>query len=204
MPIPEPFEPDITKWEAWRPEDVTRLLAKVEAPWCVAAGWAIDLFLGYQRRPHGDLEIAVPQDRFGEVAGAFSEFELFIIDSGRARPLVHGSDELQTTHQTWVREPATGMWRLDIFREPSDGDTWICRRDPRIRLPYDRLISRTDDGIPYCRPEVELLFKAKAARPKDDDDFAAVLTRIGTESRRWLGEALAVVHPGHPWLADLG
>ena len=57
------------------------------------------------------------------------------------------------------------------MREPADGDTWICRRDERIRMPYDQVIERTADGIPYGRPEIVLLFKAKAARPKDDADF---------------------------------
>ncbi|MGH3130634.1 MAG: hypothetical protein ACRDNX_07440 [Gaiellaceae bacterium] len=52
--------------------------------------------------------------------------------------------------------PATGLWRLDVFREPSDGDTWICRRDERIRLPYGEVIERTEDGIPYARPEIVL------------------------------------------------
>jgi Aminoglycoside-2''-adenylyltransferase len=34
---------------------------------CLAAGWAIDLFLGGPRREHEDLEIAVPGDRFDEL-----------------------------------------------------------------------------------------------------------------------------------------
>ncbi len=89
------------------------------------------------------------------------------------------------------------------MREPSDGDTWICRRDERIRLPYDQVIERTADGIPYGRPEIVLLFKAKAARPKDDADFLAVLPHLGRERRRWLADALELVHPGHTWLERL-
>ena len=58
------FEPDLTKWRAWRPEEVQRVLARVQAPWCVAAGWALDLFLGREGREHEDLEIAVARDRF--------------------------------------------------------------------------------------------------------------------------------------------
>src|SRR5688572_2029872 len=46
------FHPDVSKWDAWRPEEVSRVLSRVEAPWCVVAGWAIDLFLGGQRREH--------------------------------------------------------------------------------------------------------------------------------------------------------
>ncbi|HEY8655865.1 MAG TPA: hypothetical protein VIM23_05110, partial [Gaiellaceae bacterium] len=61
------MEPDLELWDAWRPEAVARRLAGVRAPWYVAAGWAIELFLGGQRREHEDLEIAVPNDRFDEV-----------------------------------------------------------------------------------------------------------------------------------------
>jgi hypothetical protein len=33
-------------------------------PWCVAAGWALDLFRGMQTREHGDIEIAIPAAGF--------------------------------------------------------------------------------------------------------------------------------------------
>lgn len=197
------FEPDLFRWDAWRPADVQRNLARVEAPWCVVAGWAIDLFLGGQRREHEDLEIAVPGDRFGEVAEALAGFELFVVGDGLARPFAYAGEALETFWQTWVREPETGLWRLDVFRDQSDGDTWICRRDERIRLPYSELIERTADGIPYARPETVLLFKAKHARPKDDADLAAVLPLFEPERRRWLAKALELVHPGHRWLDAL-
>ena len=202
-PGPDSFEPDLAAWDAWRPEEAARRLVGVRAPWYVAAGWAIDLFLGSQRRAHDDLEIAVPHHRFAEVAAALPGYQFFVVGSGRAWTLATAGALLATPHQTWVREPATGRWRLDIFREPSAGDTWVCRRDPRLRLPYDRLIQRTGDGIPFARPEVVLLFKAKAARPKYDDDFAAVLPRLEPEHRRWLRGALAMVHPDHRWLTEL-
>jgi hypothetical protein len=180
------------------------MFAGVQAPWYVAAGWAIDLFLGGQRREHEDLEIAVPRDRFAEFAEVLKGFELFVpVGPGRVRPLV-SAEQLETSHQTWVREPGTGLWRLDVFREPADGDTWICRRDEHIRLPYSDVIERTADGIPYARPEIVLLFKAKhAERPRDQVDFADVVPRLDPERRRWLAEALARVHPGHIWLAEL-
>jgi hypothetical protein len=108
------------------------------------------------------------------------------------------------THQTWIREPATGKWRVDVFREPSDGETWICRREPAIRMPYARLIERTADGIPYGRPEVVLLFKARHAhQEKNRSDLEAVLPRLGGDRRAWLRDALARVHPGHEWLEAL-
>ena len=200
------FEPDLSLWEAWRPQQVAGLLEGVGAPWYVAAGWAIDLFLGEETREHEDLEIAAPRERFSEIAERLVGYELFVpdgdlTDRGLVWPFAQAPKELDGHHQTWVREPATGRWLLDVFREPSDGDTWICRRDERIRLPYGDVIERTDQGIPYARPEIVLLFKAKhSERPKDEADLEAVLPSLDAGRRRWLAEALALVHPGHPWL----
>jgi hypothetical protein len=204
-----PFEPDLSLWDAWTPAEVARRLAGVTAPWYIAGGWAIDLFLGGQYREHEDIEVGVPFNRFAEVAAVLAGFEFFVPVSGPGNglvwPLDQADDNVEDHHQTWVREPATGQWRMDIFREPSDGDTWISRRDARIRLPYQDLIEHTSDGIPYCRPEVALLFKAKYPElPKNQRDFDAALPRLGPERRQWLRESIALLHPGHPWLDRLG
>jgi Aminoglycoside-2''-adenylyltransferase len=194
------FRPDLTAWEAWHPRIVADRLAGLDVPWYVAAGWAIDLFLGGQTRTHGDVEIGVPAGRFDAVAARFVDCDFFAVGDGHAVPYAEAPPEL---HQTWARERTTGRWRFDVFREPSAGDTWICRRDSEIRLPYHRLIARTADRIPYLRPEVALLFKAKNPRQKDEDDFARVLPLLDARQRSWLTGSLAKVHPGHAWLAAL-
>jgi len=210
--LPGPIDQAWEKWEPWHPAEAARVLADVRAPWCVAAGWAIDLFLGGQRREHEDLEIAVPAARFGEVAAALADYELYV--PGRigeryvAWPLAEDPKRLELHTQTLVREPATDRWRLDVFREPSDGDTWVCRRDSAIRMPYAELIERTVDDIPYMRPEVVLLFKATRSNPdeateRDEADFADALEVLQPERRRLLAELLTRVAPEHPWLARL-
>lgn len=80
---------------------------------------------------------------------------------------------------------------------------WICRRDESLRLPYDAIIKRTANGIPYLMPELVLLFKAKATRPKDQADFDGVLPLLSQARRDVLSGWLTRVHPGHPWLAKL-
>jgi len=110
---------------------------------------------------------------------------------------------LASTHQTWLRDPATGHYLIDVFREPHDGDTWICRRDEAIRLPYSEIIRHTEDGIPYLAPELALLFKARDVRSKDQADFDGALPRMTPCQRDTLAGLLARVHPGHPWLAAL-
>ncbi len=197
----EPLDFDLDDWDAWTPAEAARHLERLEAPWYVTAGWALDLFLRRQTREHDDLEIGVPSSRFTEVRDVLDDFELVVVGGGKAWQLDPRS--LATHHQTWVRDRDGGPWRMDVFREPWDGEVWTCRRDARIRLPASRLISRTSDGIPYARPEVVLLFKANSTRPKDEDDFATVLPHLDAERRHWLREALALVHPEHRWLAAL-
>jgi hypothetical protein len=110
---------------------------------------------------------------------------------------------LAATHQTWLRDRATGNYLLDVFREPHDGETWICRHDETIRLPYSEIIRHTPGGIPYLTPELVLLFKAKHARPKDQADFDETIPHMTPAQRQTFAELLARAHPGHHWLANL-
>jgi hypothetical protein len=187
-------------WDPWRPGEVAQLLSGVPVPWYVAGGWSIDLFRGTQTREHEDLEIAVPGGActFAPFRRALAGYDMEVVGSGRCWPI--DSPAFDLLHQTWVSEPATGVYRLDIFREPHDGSTWICRRDETIRLPYDQIIRRTGTGIPYLVPEIVLLFKAKHARPKDDADLRGTLPLLEPAARGWLGWALRRVHPGHTWI----
>ncbi len=187
-------------WEPWTPSEVEARLRGVSAPWCVAAGWAIDLFAGPEHRNHEDIEIAVPRGRFPEIQAALSGFRFDIVGYGVNRYWPIDDPVFEPTHQTWVREPDRAVYHLDVFREPHEADTWICRRAPEIRLPYSSVIMRTAEGTPYLAPQIVLLFKAKAAREKDDADLARALPLMEPWSREWLRDALGRVHPGHRWL----
>lgn len=191
------------RWvDCWQPHEVARRLAGISVPWYVAAGWALDLFRGGQTRAHHDIEIGVPAGQFGQIRERFAEFTFDAVGDARiwesATPQV-----LSATWQTWLREPATGRYLLDVFREPHDGDVWICRRDETIRLPYTDIIRHTPDRIPYLTPELVLLFKAKHVRGQDQADFDGVLPLLTHLQRLTLARLLTRVHPGHAWLAAL-
>ncbi|MGW5440171.1 nucleotidyltransferase domain-containing protein [Nocardia asteroides] len=188
------------RWDPWTPSVVAARLETCTAPWAVAGGWAIDLFAGGISRAHDDIEICVPRAAFPEIAEAFPEYEWDVVGDGHVRPYATAAHDPEL-HQTWLRDPFTGAFHLDVFREPHDGDTWICRRDPTITLPYRELVRTTPTGIPYLIPEVVLLFKAKATRPKDDADFRRALPLLDDNQRTRLSEWLSRVHPEHPWLS---
>jgi Aminoglycoside-2''-adenylyltransferase len=195
--------PDLDRWNAWHPKQLASRLRALEVPWAVAAGWAIDLFAGRESRAHDDLEIVVARASFGAVRAALPELTWFGAgglagEAGRVWPV---DDEPAELHQTWGWDSLNECWRVDVFREPWEGGTWVCRRDPSIRRPVADVIERDATGIPYLAPEIVLLFKAKHAdRDKDAADFARALPLLDVQRRQWLADALRVVHPGHDWI----
>jgi hypothetical protein len=195
--------PPLEAWDAWRPDEVARRLAGLRAPWCVVGGWAIDLFLGAETRHHEDLEIAIPRADFPEVRARLADFALHVVGDGEVRALEPGELPPAERHQNWVLDPRAKAWRMDVMLEPGDARTWICRRDESIRVPRDEIVARSADGVPYLKPHAALLFKAKATRPKDEADLAAVLPRLDPTARAWLRAALERVHPEHTWIAAL-
>lgn len=191
------------RWaRAWTPPEIARRLDGVTTPWYVAGGWALDLFLGRQTRRHADLEIAIPAADFGQISGLFPGY---VFDGVGQNQLWENAtpEVIAATHQTWLRDPASGDYLVDVMREPHEGGTWICRHTPTIRLPYDEVICRTAEGIPYLAPELALLFKAKHARPKDQRDFEGVVPELSRAQRERLAGLIGGGYPEHLWLAEL-
>lgn len=191
---------DLEWWEPWTPAEVAARVRGVPARWYVLGGWAIDLFLDRQTREHADLEIGVRHEDFPAVGSALDAYELVVVGDGAAWPVT--ASTLHTHRQTWVREPG-GPWRLDVVRERWDGDVWIYLRDDRVRRSAPSALAETTDGIPFLQPEIVLLFKAKATRPKDEADLEALLPHLEADRRSWLVDALRLTHPGHPWIERL-
>ena len=157
--------------------------------------------LGTRTRDHEDLEIAVASSFFETLPPRFPEFDFWIPQGERKLGRMSTETLAGESHQTWAYERAAQLWRFDVFREPQDGDTWICRRDTSIRRPYPEVFDVSADGIPYLRPEICLLFKAKAVRDRDWADFEAALTRMSPAQRTWLHTALERMHPDHVWIS---
>ena len=186
--------PPLDAWRAWRPEQAAARLAGVGIDWCVVGGWAIDLWLGRETRAHDDLEIAILRDDFAAIRRHLHAFDLHSVGDGEVCRLAPHDAPPADKHQNWVHDCAANAWRMDIMMEPGDAQTWVFRRDPSIRAPRNRMIGARD-GVRFLKPEGALLYKAKAARPKDEADFAVCLPHLDGTARAWLREALARAHP---------
>jgi hypothetical protein len=196
-------------WQPWRPEEVVSFFSTLTVPWWIAGGWALDLFLGVQTREHEDLDILFLRRDQHKIRARLQGW-----DVQEAHPeLLPASWPFQewkqnvllpaSVHDIWCRPDARGPWAFQLMVTDSSDDQWIFRRTAQIRGSLSALGRVTGDGIPYLAPEIQLLYKAKGLRPKDKADFASVLPSLDRESRSWLAQSLALVHPGHLWLTEL-
>jgi hypothetical protein len=190
------------EWEPRTPVDVRDFFGGYPGVWWVAGGWALQAFTGVERR-HEDIDPGILRDELpllrAHVAG---RHHLWSASSGALRPLGDEHGMLEGSEQLWTRRTAADPWEYDIQLGPGTRDEWRYKRDPSIRMPMvDALWER--DGIRYLQPEIQLLYKAKGLRAKDQADLDATLPFLDARRRSWLVDALERTLPGHPWVASL-
>jgi hypothetical protein len=187
-------------WDPLTPAEVADVFANCPVLWWIAGGYAIDALVGRNdRRPHDDIDVGLL--RREQIAGRsiLSAWDLHCAQPpGRLRPWRAGELLEEPVHDIWARTRAGGPWRFQLVLNAAEDDEWVYRRDPRIRRSLAELVWHVA-GIPYLVPEVQLLFKAKSPRPKDQRDFEESLHLLDSTRRRWLAEALNTSAPGHPW-----
>jgi hypothetical protein len=191
-------------WKPLTPPEVAARLGRLAAPWWVAGGYAIELFVGHAFRPHGDIDVLLLRRDQAVVHEVLSGWDIQAADPpGTLRPWPAGEWLPVGVHDIWCREDPAGPWRVQFMLDEAEGDVWTSRRDARIRRPIRSIGVRAEDGTPILAPEIQLFYKAKRRLPKDEADLAAALPLLDVEERRWLDQALALTSPDHPWRARL-
>jgi hypothetical protein len=199
--------PTHTPWGVWdpvAPAEVARLFATVGVPWWVAGGYAIELAVGRPVREHADIDVLVLRRDHLAVQDVLAGWQWWAADPpGVLRPWRPGERLPAGVHDIWCRPDADQPWRIQVMLAESSGAQWISRRNPDLARPIALLGDLSGDGIPFLRPEIQLFYKAKARRPKDDVDFTAALPLLTVDQRGWLADAITRTHGPHPWLRQL-
>lgn len=188
----------------WAPLPVAAaaaLFAGAAFPWWIAGGHAMDRAAGRCLRPHGDIDVLVlRRDRQALRRHLFRWDCHAAMAPGRLIPWPAGEELPATAHDVWCRRDPQGPWELQAMLDESDGPAWRSRRCAAVTLPLDALTVRDGAGVPFLTPEVPLFYKAKAPRPRDELDFAAVAPLLLPAARAWLRHAIATCYgAGHPW-----
>ena len=186
------------EWDPASPHDAAEWFANVSVPWWIAGGWAIDLFLDRETRAHKDLDVGVLRRDVGAVLGSIQGWEVFEAKDRALTRLSHTTPR-SDVNSLWCRKLGTQRWKVELMLDEAEGDLWIYRRHPGVRRTLEGLVYQSSDSIPYLAPEVQLLYKAKQARPQDELDFEAVVPNLSAEARNWLYQSLVHTLPSHPW-----
>jgi aminoglycoside-2''-adenylyltransferase len=181
---------------------MAEVLKAADCPWWIAGGYAIELAIGHELRPHGDLDVLVLRRDQARAQECLAGWDLHVADppgTGQLRAWGVGEVLQEPLHDIWCRRTPEAPWSVQLMLDEAEGEDWVSRRDPRVRLPIARLGRVAVNGIPYLTPEVQLFYKAKQTREKDEVDFEAVYPLLDQDQRAWLLAALNTTAPEHPW-----
>ncbi len=157
------YGPAAGQWRSPHPRETRSLLRDLRVPWWVAGGWALDLFIGQQSRPHKDLDIGILCRDVREVLAAMSGWEFFEAKAGKLfGPLT--SDAQADVNSLWGRRGKAGEWTLELMLDDSEGDQWVFRRDRRIRRSLDTAIRYDTERTPsHSRDSTPLQGQSRSA-----------------------------------------
>jgi hypothetical protein len=196
---------------------VRDLLHGFGRPWFLCGGWAVDAWLGRQTRDHLDVDIAVFHD---------DQHAIFAHLTGWAL-VGHAPDVADDTTEQWngrrldlpahihvltlgsplaTSTTAThSAFEFEFILVERAGPEWVLNREPYLAVPLERCAGQSPWGLTAAAPEIVLFHKAAddGGRPKDEQDFHALLPVLTEAQRLWLREALSTVRPEHPWLTLL-
>jgi hypothetical protein len=183
---------------------VRDLLAGLDVPWFLCGGWAADVWLGRQTRPHCDVDIAVLHDDQRAVFEHLPGWALVAHDPNVPDDTTLQWDGRRLDRPAHIHVPTAtsdlatsttlthSAYEFEFLLSERSGDELM------------RLSTPSPLGFRTFSPELVLFYKAGGThRRQDDEDFAAVLPTLNQAKRRWLRHAIAEAHPHDPWLARI-
>lgn len=210
-------------------KSTSQILSDIHVKWCFCGGWAIDLFMGTETRPHKDLDIMIFKEdlartiaymrnkgwrvevptRKGFIPVDEESFEsldfenLWCMNEAYPTDYLRVDDKSSYNFYHYDREVQEEFDFVEIVLNASEDNDFIYHKNPEIRRPLDLAIFE-HDGMPYLAPEIVLLYKSKYLSEDNQKDFNAVLAKLTQEQKSWLKQALICEYGNdHPWVERL-
>ncbi|MBK3493629.1 hypothetical protein JFL43_01855 [Viridibacillus sp. YIM B01967] len=194
---------DLDNWESINVTEIYKLFSTIPINWGIAGGWALDLHLGKQSRVHDDIDVIILREEQLTTYNHLSDdWMLYKAENGKL-VLWQEGEFLKTTNDIWVSKSSSSPWVFQIMLVETEQQSWIYSREKSIRRRLEDIFLRTDEEIPYLRPEIQLLYKGGSSnvREKDFKDLQIMLPYLLPEQRDWLKMNLKRQFPtGHSWL----
>jgi hypothetical protein len=201
LPIMFPLE----QWTPLSLSEVKAIFANAPLTWGLGGGYAIEQFLGAPLRPHSDVDIVIFRDEQIAAQQYLAEWHLYAADPpGTLRKWIANEYLPFGIHDIWgYRSGIAHGWEFQFMVAEGEGDEWFHRRNPQIRGRRDEMLTEYN-GWPCVRAEVQLMYKSRNGRPKDELDFRACLPKLSAEQKGWLKAQLEILYSaGHTWIESL-
>jgi hypothetical protein len=183
----------------WRPlglDETVRLFGAFPGRWWITGGRALELHLGRSWRDHEDSDVSVLRQDVGGLTKTLAGWDLHVASAGTLSPwtgyVLHAG---RSQNNIWCRTGPKAPWSLDVTIADGGAMSWIYRRDPTLQVEWQEAVLWDPRGIPYLAPELQLLFKSKDIRPKDDMDAREVIPELHQERVERLRTMLSTDHP---------
>ena len=198
--------PDDYNTRPLRPVDIQVLLKSAPFQWWISGGWALDLFLGKETRPHFDIDVSIARQDQLTAQSFLRQWEFWStmrLESGEIF-LPHwekGEFLGKEIPGCWARETPGAPWRFEFLMQEIDDRTWTFRYADVVQHGVDAIGAFTAENIPYLQPEIVLLTKALRRREVDEQDFLRVLPKLNRAQCEQLLNDIQKIQPDHAWLA---
>ncbi|WP_040606651.1 nucleotidyltransferase domain-containing protein [Salsuginibacillus kocurii] len=197
---------DIHNWKPVNVGEIQHIFSNLPVMWWVGGGWALDLHIGRQTRAHHDTDVVVKRsDLYKTLSVLNKNWTIYIAEHGVLKRWEGGAD-IASVNNIWVAKTENSAWAFQVMVIDHEEKEWFYRREPSIRRPIAEISECTNEGPPYLKPEIQLLYKGGSSnlRAKDHGDFHTILPYLKTEEKTWLGLALSRQFPeGHRWIHNL-
>jgi hypothetical protein len=196
--------------------------------YAICGGFAIDLFLGYESRKHGDIDIsAYWKDRNAIIiymqSKGFKVYEM--LGGGRAHHITDINNQLYKKRNIFcitddcelvnlTQTDEKDIYSIDFYHigqtdlnfieflfNDKDKDNFLYARNNNIKRELNKAILHNND-IVYMAPELVLLYKSTdIEREGYQQDYELALVKMNNEQIEWLNNSLKAMYPkGHKWI----
>ena len=97
-------------------DEVKKVFEPFKRQWWIAGGWAIDLFLKRQTRPHDDIDVLIRREDQLEVQKLLAGWDMWAADPpGTLKPWGKGEFLGKGIQDIWGRKTPKDPWQIQIM-----------------------------------------------------------------------------------------